>query len=379
MNVPIVAPLGPPLVAPRPLSDAPLLLLLERIVDFADHAALRELHDHRTPFRAKLHDRPMSLTAYVVQLCEMQWTQRLCGYDRLVVEQAFDLTMDRFSRLSAPDSRAGGPDCRLYFGSALKAIRAWGAGQGYTNTLQLEIASARILQQRVTSHTWLCCREAWRMRHPTRTRYAWRLNGTAIQVWMPTTLPGHRRRLWLETNIPDANPKRYGESARVQAIIDEHFGVPRVLSLSDLPAIGSPDGPIEGGRMLSEDRLPIELASTIAEEKAQRIAEQRPAIQSLGPQRLKQLILEIFRSLTEGEYNQEEIAIAYGLKPPSLSRFAGKDWKDIGRVPDLWVNCAQVLAEDDDYVESAIAAGVWDVVSAVLDDSGRKVGVDHDP
>ncbi len=29
-------------------------------------------------------------------------------------------------------------------------------------------------------------------------------------------------------------------------------------------------------------------------------------------------------------------------------RRKGKDWKDIEYVPDLWVNCAQLLTEDDD-------------------------------
>lgn len=355
----------------RPYAQVSLVDLIERVVEKSDTIALHELHNHRTPFRIGGQPHRMSLTAFVLALCEMPWTQRLCGHNRLVVEQAYDLAIDRFSRLTAPESRSGGSDCRLYFGNVLRSVRTWAADHEGTHDLQLETAAARILQQRVTSHTWLCCREASRMRHPTRTRYAWRLNGAAIHVWMPAALSGHRRRLWLETNIPDASPQRNGETARVQAIIDEHFGVPRVLSLSDLPAIRSLDDPSKGAHVLSEDRPPIELAATIAEEKAQKIAEQRPAIRLLGPQRLRQLILEIFRGLTDGEYNQEKIAIAYGLKPPSLSRFAGKDWKDIGHVPDLWVNCSHVLAEDDDYVETAIAAGVWDIVSAVLENSRR--------
>ena len=77
--------------------------------------------------------------------------------------------------------------------------------------------------------------------------------------------------------------------------------------------------------------------------------------------------MHIFRRLANDEYDQKELAAAYPVKEPTLSRFAGKNWDDVSSVPDLWVNTAQVLAGDERYVEAAIEAGVWSNVHTVLD------------
>ncbi len=363
----------------RPYAQISLVELIERIVEASDAAAVRELHDHRMPFRIGGQQRRLTLTAFVAALCEMPWMRRLCGHDQLIIDRAYDLTIDRFSSLpreSGDPWRApsNSPDCRHYFGSVLEAVRNLASAHGPVHGLKQEAAASRILQQRVLNHAWLACREACRSRNVTRSRYAWKLNGCALYIWMPATIAGHRRRNWLEENIPDANPMRPGEAIRVQSIVDEYFGIQHVFSLSGDPPIDVPCGDQNPAPSSwdKNERLPFDLAAVIADEKAGRIDQLRPAIRALGPERLRSLIVQVFALLKDDSFQQNEIAKAFHITPPSLSRFAGKDWDDVGHVPDLWVNCAHVLSENEDYIEAAIAAGVWDMVQAIIEKDGKR-------
>lgn len=196
-----------PAVARR-LAKASLRVLLEQIVRRGDREALREFHDHRTPFRLGGYDHPMALTPYVTCLCESAWAQRLCGHDRQVAERALDLAIDRFSAIPAADDGPHGPDCRLYFASVLQAVRDWIPHPEDVNALEVETITACILQRRVTMHTWLCCKEALRMRRSVRTRYIGRTATGDIPLWLPATLPSHRRRSWLAANVPDPDASR---------------------------------------------------------------------------------------------------------------------------------------------------------------------------
>jgi len=197
----------------------------------------------------------------------------------------------------------------------------------------LEAAAACILQRTIQCHVRFSCKEARRYCNPLRSRFAWRFRGGTVHVWIPTSLGGKRRRRWLEENIPNPDPSRPGERRRVQSIIDDRLGVPRVVALSSDPSLDSArrgDDPAEM-LWLDDDLGPIELGEVVAEEKAQRINRLRPSIQALGPAKLKQLIVHIFRRLANDEYDQKELAAVYPVKEPSLSRFAGKNWDDVSR------------------------------------------------
>jgi hypothetical protein len=77
-------------------------MLAERIVCSSDRKALRELHNHRTPFRLRV-DRPMTFVEFVTALSETPWALRLYGCDRSALELAQDRMIDQFSLL--PDNR----------------------------------------------------------------------------------------------------------------------------------------------------------------------------------------------------------------------------------------------------------------------------------
>jgi len=345
----------------RPYAQISLVELIERIVEASDAAAVRELHDHRTPFRIGGQQRRLTLTAFVAALCEMPWAQRLCGYDRLVAERAFDLTIDRFSSIPLSEDAPCGPDCRLYFASVLKTVREWVSRRGSAAGLDVEAVTARILQQRVTSHAWLCCKEARRSCNPTRSRFAWQMNGAVIHVWMPVSVAGGDRRRWLEAQLPDVDLRRPGERARIQAIVDDRFGIARFVPLpADLAAVQTLhiENDMEEG--------PFELDSFVAEEKASLIHKQRPRIRALGPERLMALIRRIFQAIAAGEYDEKKFAAEFAISRATLSRFAGIRWRSTTRFPDLWVNTAHTLAAHGRFVEAAMAAGVWDLVQAVV-------------
>lgn len=313
----------------------------------------------------------MTLSAFIFALFELSSAHRLCGCDPNVVERARDLTLDKFGHLPSGDERGRkhGPDCRTYFASVLAALAAWANEHPIAHAIELEAATAGILQRHIQWHVRLSCKEARRSCNPMRSRFAWTLPNGTLHLWIPTSLGGTRRRRWLEENIPNPDASRPDERQRVQFIIDEYFGVPRVVRLPDDSSLGSSHRRDDPGALLwdGHDEGPVELGEIIAEEKAQRIHELRTSIRIIGPVRLRELIVQIFRRLANDDYDQKEIAAAYQLKQPSLSRFAGKAWEDLSDVPDLWVNTARVLAGSDRYVEAAIEAGVWDAVCAVLE------------
>jgi len=111
-----------------------------------------------------------------------------------------------------------------------------------------------------------------------------------------------------------------------------------------------------------------DLAATVAQEKAEAIHEQRPAIQALGVSALRALVLRIFDALAEGHYEDSMLADAFGLSKATFSRFAGSRWQagDNARVPDLWLNVARTLSAHTAFGEAAQRAGVWARVEEVL-------------
>jgi hypothetical protein len=110
------------------------------------------------------------------------------------------------------------------------------------------------------------------------------------------------------------------------------------------------------------------LARAVADEKVNNIDHQRPKIQELGPKRLKRLILRAFQDLHDGCYQEKRLAERFRRSRPTVSRFAGSRWRTRPDAPppDLWVNVAEVLAANDDFVEAAKAVGVWPRVQDVL-------------
>lgn len=344
--------------------------LARRIATWGDAEALAEWHN-RTPFYLE-GEGPVCFVTFVDKL-----RRRALDRANEHADKAYDLTLDKFSRLDrlphnhcAPAVRSpsqGGPDCRCYFGAFARSLDKQQPLLEGMMGLERERHEAKILQGLVQRHFLLSLRDC--QRNSFMTRYVWRLAGGDLTVLMPRSISGRARQKWLQANIGEVDLNRPNEQARIQAIIDHHVGQPRLLSLSEDRETAY-DDELPLAQMPGEDRLAVSvegLADTVAKEKAANILKLRPAIQALGPAQLQEMILQIFDALADEQYCLVQTAQRFGLSKATLSRFAGIRWNadeaTLGSgVPDLWRNTAQVIGNDPHFVEAANRAGVWQLV-----------------
>ena len=313
----------------RPYGHLSLPALAERIALSPGSPVLTEFHDHRTPFR--LHGGPaLRFAEFVAALCDTPQALTLAGHDHAALEHAYDLTIDKFLNLpddtpGATQQRGNGPDCRNYFRGFVLLMRQWRDQRPSAGLLHEEAEAATILQAYVVRQFRLSCKEALRRSNPTRSRYAWRVDGGVIRVWMPAYSPGRQRRPWLEANVDRPDPTRPGEDERVQAIVDRLLGIPRRVPLGEDAMAGASTGrPEPRGLPATDPTFTVcGLARVVADEKVENLHRQRPAIQALGGSALRKLILCIFTELSAGRYEEKQVAERFGLSRPTLSRFAG--------------------------------------------------------
>jgi len=210
---------------------------------------------------------------------------------------------------------------------------------------------------------------------PSFTRYQWHLNGDIIIVWMPITITGNKRRLWLEEHIDDPKPSRPGEKYRIQQIIDSELGFGEISHMGDYKYTLSVDHRLKETQPINtEDGTTVcDIAKAVVEEKARNIHLMRPSVRILGRTKLGKLITRIFEQITEGCYDEKKLAQRFGLSQSSLTRFAGSRWQISAnsRPPDLWSNLAHLLAKNGTVFSSvAKACGIWKQVQEVIKVSG---------
>jgi len=233
--------------------------------------------------------------------------------------------------------------------------------------------AARLLQHQVKRHFGFSLLESWRNGNGYDSRYAWAVTGGKIYVYFPRTLSGRARRAWLEANIDDPDPRRRGEAARIQAIVDREW--PKFHTMPYDPAnpeIARHAAKNQAPSSSTLDVFPtVRLAEIVAREKVANIDRQRPAIRALGDS-LYLLIIRIFNELRDGNDNfSAEIRQDFRLSKAALSRFAGTRWSRGGpdgeafRVPDLWRNMLGQLMACPDFVDAAQEAGIWRSIQAL--------------
>lgn len=367
----------------------PLVELVRMIVVQRDQLALHELHNHRRPFRSAKGGH-IRLVEYVDELRDLRSHRQRPPLNAVILDRAYDLTIDKFSRLPAEPSSADqlpqlrkGTDCTCYYAAILQHFSVQAQTPSCLGELQREVLIARLLQGLVSRHFDLSCLEqARRVAGPIK-RYIWQIGGGAIYVWLPTSMTGRECQRWLEENIDEPDPTRARERDRVQAIINARLVLPRLL-LSD--NLGDSPGDTPRNFMIPwwatvRGGSPEELADVVAKEKEDNIHLQRPAIQRLGRQGLRSLIHRIFADLSDGTYDAKTVASNFGLSPATLSRFAGSRWNtrtngSLG-VPDLFLNMAHTLAEIPDFVQAARAAGVWPSIEAIRRLHRKAKGTSH--
>ena len=356
----------------------PLLELAELIADKADRTALHELHDQRKLFY--YHSRQALRLAEFVDRLRLEDRSRLwCGGDPEIVEKAYDLTIGKFSNLplrqserSACSGKGEGPDCRYYFRAFLEHVSKKLDPKQMESELQRERFVAGLLQNLVMRHFYLSCLECWRSFQKLARRYVWKVDGYPLVVWLPLDIPSGSSRAWLEANVGEAHPQRTGERDRVQAAIDRITTRRKMLSLDTGNGVEAVAAPDRFTLSSEEDEVVTDLSQTVAEEKVRTIRCQRPAIQELGANKLRGLILRVFDDLAKGSYEPGRVADEVGLSRATMSRFAGSRWSGRlrgavqGPLPDLWLNTAKMLAADERFMRFVRSAGLSGRIEQVL-------------
>ena len=362
-----------------------LVDLAGRIAGDSDRLAMREFHEGRTVFRNG-GGGPLLFAEFVDSLRHAHFAGKLTGRRAVAMDRAYDLTIDKFTALPDVDSgdrpsNRRGPDCRRYFRGFLDRMERWLASDQTAGPLDVELMAAKVLQRCVAHHFCLSCLEARRRENRAMSRYAWRVDDQVIRVRMPAAMPGRQRGAWLARHVDDPDPSRPDEQARVQAIINADLGQFEETSLGDnqdqIPTHRPEDLPLTW--LLQHEVTARGLADVVADEKARRLEEQRPAIRAVGGDAVRRLIQRIFDDLSAGCYHEAHLAHAFGLSKSTLSRFAGSRWRRRagGAIPDLWTNTAHTLANHTAFVEAARDAGVWGSVEQVLGQSHREASYER--
>ena len=262
------------------LSSLCLTELAQLVVEQADRQALEEILTRRKVFKLQ-HGQRFLLVEYLFFLKELEEGRNEKDSRAIsLAERAYDLTLEKFINLPTESSQ-GGPDCRHYYSAFLKEVdRALGR-KSTSSRLHAEVRAEVLLKGLVARHFKLSKLEAKREANPFWSRYSWRSNGCSLTVWMPASMSGAERRMWLEENIPASffdHPEWRGliQEHIEQNLVREHF-IP-------LDALENDQEISQGGLgyLLDED-WGLSLAEAVAREKAQNIGKTTASHQEVGP------------------------------------------------------------------------------------------------
>jgi len=356
----------------------PLIDLIREIADKGDIGALHEFHNNRQVFSYN-NGPPMVLVEFLIELRESVLRGGSTSSNAFeAADKAYDLTLAKFNNypsISKPahsiNKKNGeklkqeGPNCRLYYRAYLKRCIKSFNKNAPKGELEREIRAANIMQGLVRRQFHFSLLEAERRLNPFRSRYSWEVNGGTFTVYLPVTIKGLERRKWLEENIENPDPFREEERERIQAIINRSFVNYKMAQIEDAQNLA--DQKNSSSYWEGDDSEPS-LSEVVAQEKADNIEKQRPAIRALGKEKLKKLILRIFDDLDLGEYKDCRIASEFRLSKSTFSRFAGSKWKNNdSALPDLFMNIALLLSTNTALKEMARETGFMGIIQQTLE------------
>jgi hypothetical protein len=348
--------------------------LAQRIVSLSDRQALEEFHERKPLIDSSKG--ALRLVEFVAELRNRFLGSRRGRMDLLVVEKAYDLTIRKFSEFPDP---AGNPtllkrkslDCRYYFQAYILGVERLGRVSD-VHPLEREQQEGRILQGLVTWHFNLSCREALRRARGTWRGMTLKLGFLKFSLRVPVLYQRSEVQAWLTDRLGPIEELTLADQTRIQDLIDRHFLSARILTYEDYLGAQVVHAPVR--EALESEMTAGDLASEVVAQKVRTIDRQRPAIRALGVQRLRELIEQAFADLSEGQYDDGNLARRFGLSKATFSRFAGSRWKlsAVDRlrpraIPDLWRNTAKVLATNPMFIQAAKECGVWSEVLEVLD------------
>ena len=364
------------------------MVLVRAVVTTSDRDALNELLAHRRLF---CHGKKrLVLPGF---LWELRISSQRKQGSKVTVDEfsegAYDLTLSKFSNLPGAESETQSRDsqkdseklkqkqidCRNYYRVVLDRMEEWCKENPLASALAEELAVGKIFQDFVVRHFYLSRLEALRRQRPFSSRYAWKVRGVAVTLWYPVEIPANIFREWLSEQPLVSNEDLNELRDRVQATIDAHYYLNRLVSVDDL---ADQLGAAEDHHGSAGD-VPFLLARVVAIEKVNNIDKLRPAVKSLGKKTLEQLILRIFSDLVDETFEDGAIANDFGLSKATFSRFAGSHWRERltgeegDAIPDLWRNTAKAIATDPVFLEAAQGAHVSSIIQRMLNsDAGRK-------
>ena len=123
-----------------------LLQLIERIADSGDPGALKELHDEREIFYDQQKN-TIHLAEYLAVLMNSRLAKFCCGGDSQVIEDAYNMTLDKFfnfptRQASSQQEDPQGPNCRYYFNAFVKCTKKKLKENPPANAIEADIISA---------------------------------------------------------------------------------------------------------------------------------------------------------------------------------------------------------------------------------------------
>jgi len=208
-----------------------LLELIRRIVDNSDAEARRQLYENRVFLYRYPHEKIVHIPEYIEMLKNNSIARRLCDNNPMLLEQAYDLTLDKFFNMPLNknciyNSKPHGPDCHYYFKAFINYTTERLKDNPEVNSIELEMTLAELLREFITRHFYLSCLEVKRRESKLVRRYKLQVNGYYLYLWMSVTIPGNRCRQWLIENIGKIDPNRPGEQDRVQSLINKLLARP---------------------------------------------------------------------------------------------------------------------------------------------------------
>ena len=345
-----------------------LLRLTELITGHNDKKALDELHTHRFIFSK--NGQWVLLVDFLDGLRQYPDRYSLGAWGHEILEFAYDLTVGKFSNLpndqkSDDPVKTDGPDCRYYFRAFLNHVEKKIPDCRNNPSAKMELKTAKLLQNFVIRHFYLSCLECDRRQQGLSRRYVWKVEDRSIPVWMPSYMTAKQCREWLAGHIDN----QMTQKEQIQTVVDRHLQRHVVVSLSriETDVADSTDDLYED---TESTFLVDDLTAAVANEKADNIEFQRPAIQALGPEKLKELIHQIFEGIAKGGLKAQDLARQFAISDAAFSRFASTRWNrelGISKVPDLWSNTASVLASNADFSQAAGRAGVLSTISQIIE------------
>ncbi len=361
--------------------------LILAVLKTSDRGALNELLAHRTLFC--YGKKRLVLSGF---LWELRVSSQRKKASKATVDEfndaAYDLTLSKFSSLPGGESKTHSDhpqinfenlkqkqvDCRNYYRVVLERMEQWRKENPQASELEEEQAVGKILQDIVVHHFFLSRLEALRRQRPFSSRYSWKVRGKAVTLWYPVEIPANIFREWLDEQPGGSDEDLNELRDRVQATIDAHYYLNRLLPVEEL----ADQLAIAVDHRGSTEGVPSLLARVVAMEKVNHIDRLRPAIRSLGKKTLEQLILRIFSDLADETFEDIAIAKDFGLSKSTFSRFAGSQWRqnmtgeEGDTIPDLWRNTARAIVSDTVFLEAAQEANVSSVIQQMLNSETGK-------